>query len=120
MTSDEQAGAAYEGAARQRLLASGAKDLAPRPWEPAGVPPSSVDLVRYAVWRSTELDQGELWSALALMPAARAEVEGIEVGLLFAARSAGMTWAQIASAMGFNSAQACQQHSDRLLARQGK
>ena len=31
---------------------------------------------------------------------ARAEVEGLEAGLLFTARSAGLTWAQVAQAMG--------------------
>jgi len=34
---------------------------------------------------------------------ARAEVEGLEAGLLFTARSAGLTWAQVAQAMGFRS-----------------
>ncbi len=58
-------------------------------------------------------------SALALLPAARAEVEGLEAGLLFTARASGLTWAQIADAMGFNSPQACQQHFNRIAARQG-
>jgi hypothetical protein len=56
-------------------------------------------------------------SALALLPAARAETDGLEAGLLFTARSAGLTWAQIADAMGFNSPQACQQHYNRLISR---
>lgn len=58
-------------------------------------------------------------AALALLPAARTEVEGLEAGLLFTARSAGLTWAQIADAMGFSSPQACQQRYNRLTARQG-
>jgi transcriptional regulator GlxA family with amidase domain len=33
---------------------------------------------------------------------------------LFTARSAGLSWARIAHAMGFNSPQACQQHYKRL------
>ena len=41
----------------------------------------------------------------------------MESGLLFLARSAGLTWAQIADAMGFRSPQACQQHFTRLAAR---
>ncbi|WP_308113358.1 hypothetical protein [Antribacter soli] len=55
---------------------------------------------------------------LALLPAARDEVEGLEAGLLFTARGAGLTWAQIADAMGYGSPQACQQRYDRLTARQ--
>lgn len=107
-----------EQAARARWLALGASELTARPWQPASVPPSAVDLVRYAVWRSAEVTGDDLAAALALAGAARAEVAATEVGLLFAARAEGLTWAQIAAAMGFNSAQACQQHFDRLVARQ--
>ncbi|MFD6163966.1 DNA-binding protein [Oerskovia sp. NPDC060287] len=108
-----------EHVAREHLLSLGADALANRPWQPAPVPPSAVDLARFALWRSTDLAPGDLLSALALLPAARAEVDGLEDGLLFTARSAGLTWAQIADAMGFNSPQACQQHYHRLAARQG-
>lgn len=93
--------------------------LSARPWRPAPVPPSAVDLAQFALWRSTALAPEDLLSALTLLPAARAEVEGLEAGLLFTARSAGLTWAQIAEAMGFKSPQACQQHYIRLTARQG-
>ncbi|MGW0232319.1 SANT/Myb-like DNA-binding domain-containing protein [Actinopolymorpha singaporensis] len=75
--------------------------------------------MQFALWRSADLGTEELLSALALMPAARAEVEGVETGLLFTAKSAGLTWAQIADAMGFRSPQACQQHFNRLTARRG-
>ncbi|TGJ96964.1 DNA-binding protein, partial [Actinotalea fermentans ATCC 43279 = JCM 9966 = DSM 3133] len=92
--------------------------LAPRPWQPAAVPPSAVDLARFALWRSADLPPEQLLDALALLPAARAEVDALESGLLFTARSAGLTWAQIADATGFNSPQACQQHFHRLAARQ--
>ena len=88
-----------------------------RPWRPAPVPTSAVDLVQFALWRSGDLAPADLLSALTLMPAARAEVDGLEDGLLFVARSAGLTWAQIAEAMGFRSRQACQQHYARLAAR---
>lgn len=115
LTDQEQAG--REAGARQRLLGLGADRLGDRPWRPAPVPPSAVDLVQYAVWRSAELEPQDLLSALSLVPAARAEVDGLEDGLLFVARSAGLTWAQIAQAMGFRSPQACQQHSTRLAAR---
>jgi len=113
----DQAQAQREHEARARLLGRGAVGLGDRPWRPAPVPPSAVDLVQYALWRSGDLAPDDLLSALALMPAARAEVDGLEDGLLFVARSAGLTWAQIAEAMGFRSRQACQQHYARLAAR---
>ncbi len=104
--------------ARTHLLGLGADTLADRPWQPGPVPPSAVDLARFALWRSSELAPSDLLSALALLPAARAEVAGLEDALLFTARSAGLTWGQIADAMGFNSPQACQQHYQRLAAKQ--
>lgn len=82
--------------------------------------PSAVELTQYALWQSSDLSPAELLGALSLLPVARAEVENTEVGLLFAARSEGLTWAQIAEAMGFRSPQACQQYVNRLSARQGK
>lgn len=116
---DDQAQAGRERAARERLLALGADQIEGRPWRPAPIPPSAVDLVQLAVWRSADLAPDDLLSALALLPDARAEVEGLEAGLLFVARGAGLTWAQIAQAMGFNSPQACQQHFTRLATRLG-
>ncbi|WP_101790823.1 DNA-binding protein [Nonomuraea indica] len=104
--------------ARERLLSLGADALAPRPWRPPPAPPAAIDLVQFAVWRHTDLDPEDVLSALTLLPAARAEVEGLESALLFSARSAGLTWAQMADALGFNSPQACQQHYTRLTARQ--
>ncbi|TMR89149.1 DNA-binding protein [Nonomuraea basaltis] len=104
--------------ARERLLARGADGLDARPWRPSPVPPSAVDLAQFAVWRGADLGPEDILSALALLPAARAEVEGLEAALLFIARSAGLTWAQMAHAMGFNSPQACQQRYTRLAARQ--
>ncbi len=115
----DHAQARREQEARDRLLALGADELPARPWRPAPVPPSAVDLAHFALWRSAGLAPEDLLHALALLPAARAEVEGLEAGLLFTARGAGLTWAQIADAMGFNSPQACQQHYNRLTARQG-
>ncbi|ACZ87924.1 hypothetical protein [Streptosporangium roseum] len=115
---DDHAQARHEQDARQRLLSLGADALDARPWRPSPAPPSAVDLAQFAVWRCADLDPEDILSALALLPAARAEVEGLETGLLFAARSAGLTWAQMAHAMGFNSPQACQQRYMRLEARQ--
>ncbi|MER7500801.1 DNA-binding protein [Nonomuraea pusilla] len=114
----DHAQARREQDARQRLLRLGADELDARPWRPAPAPPSAIDLVNFAVWRWADLDQEDILKALALLPAARAEVEGLEAALLFTARSAGLTWAQMAHAMGFNSPQACQQRYTRLTARQ--
>ncbi|MGP9501891.1 DNA-binding protein [Specibacter sp. AOP5-B1-6] len=108
-----------ETAAQEHLCSLGADELDARPWRPAPAPPSAVDLTHYALWRSTELAPDAVASALTLLPAARAEIDGLEAGLLFTARSAGLTWAQIADAMGFKSPQACQQHYNRLTSRQG-
>ena len=115
----DQAQASREHAATRRLLTRGADQLDARPWRPASVPPSAVDLAHFALWRSQELAADDLLAALTLLPAARAEVNGLEAGLLFTARSAGLTWAQIADAMGFRSPQACQQHFQRLAGRAG-
>ncbi|MBB4914989.1 DNA-binding protein [Streptosporangium saharense] len=118
-TSDaDQLQARREQDARERLLNLGADALDARPWRPPPAPPSAVDLVQFAVWRYADLDPEDILSALALLHAARAEVEGLESALLFTARSAGLTWAQMAHAMGFNSPQACQQHYTRLTTRQ--
>jgi hypothetical protein len=99
-------------------MALAADAIVARPWRPAPVPPAAVDLAHFALWGSADLQPNDLLSALTLLPAARAEVEALEAGLLFTARSAGLTWAQIADAMGFKSPQACQQHYTRLAARQ--
>ncbi len=115
----DQAQARRESEAREHLRRLGADGLDARPWRPAPVPASAVDLVQLALWRAADLEPDDVLSALALLPAARAEVDGLEDGLLFVARSAGLTWAQIADAMGFRSRQACQQHYARLAARRG-
>lgn len=112
--------ASREREAQARFLNLGAAEIGPRPWRPAPVPPSVIDLTQYALWRSSKLASDDLLSALSLLPAARGELEQLEVGLLFAARSDGLTWAQIADAMGFRSPQACQQYVHRLSARQDK
>ncbi|WP_327151965.1 hypothetical protein [Nocardia sp. NBC_01329] len=117
--SHDHADAKREHDATTHLLTIGASELAARPWRPAPAPPSAVDLAHYTLWRSMDLSRDEIASALTLLPAARAELDGLEAGLLFTARSAGLTWAQIAEAMGFNSPQACQQHYDRLTSRHG-
>ncbi|ALJ19604.1 DNA-binding protein [Microbacterium sp. No. 7] len=116
----DHAQARREHEAQDRLLELGADALAARPWRPGSMPPTAVELTQFALWRSADLAPDDLLSALALLPAARAEVEGVEAGLLFTARAAGLTWAQIAEAMGFRSPQACQQHYSRLTTRRGE
>ncbi|MEV8377539.1 hypothetical protein AB0P21_32680 [Kribbella sp. NPDC056861] len=120
-----------ERAAREVLLAAGADGLEQRPWQVGSMPPSAVDLTQFFLWRSRSAAFGEanevdqemadaVLAALQLLPAARAEVDQLETGLLFAARGLGLTWAQMASALGLNSPQACQQRLDRLTARSSR
>ena len=116
----DHAQARREHEAQERLLELGADTLAARPWRPGSMPPTAVELTQFAVWRSADLAPDDLLSALALLPAARAEVEGVEAGLLFTAKTAGLTWAQIAEAMGLRSPQACQQRYNRLATRRGE
>lgn len=118
---EDQLAAERERAARRVLLDAGADKLERRPWQPKPVPPSAVDLIQYFVWQASKPSGGgeadEALAALGLLRAARAEVDQLETGLLFAARGLGLTWAQMATALGLNSPQACQQRLDRLLAR---
>ncbi|WP_324277251.1 hypothetical protein [Blastococcus brunescens] len=51
-----------------------------RPWRPASVPPAAVDLLQFALWRSADLQPEDLLRALALVPAARAEVDQLGPG----------------------------------------
>ncbi|HUR08035.1 MAG TPA: DNA-binding protein, partial [Nonomuraea sp.] len=96
----EHVQARREQDASERLLNLGAAALDARPWRPSPAPPTAVDLLQFAVWRCADLNPEDILSALALLPAARAEVEGLESGLLFLARSTGLTWAQMAHVMG--------------------
>lgn len=92
------------------------------------MPPTAVDLLQFFLWRSGSAEFGAgadadqemtnaVVAALQLLPAARAEIDQLETGLLFAARGLGLTWAQMAAALGLNSPQACQQRLDRLTTR---
>jgi hypothetical protein len=56
-------------------------------------------------------------AALALLTAARAEVDQLEAAVLFAARSEGLPWSRISRAMGLGSAQAAAQRYDRVSGR---
>lgn len=71
------------------------------------------------MWRGQagEVAEPAVEAALTLMPAARAEVEQLEVAVLFTARAQGLSWGRIARAMGLGSAQAASQRFDRLVGR---
>ncbi|MBB6568636.1 hypothetical protein [Kribbella sandramycini] len=116
MERNDHAQAQREADARHRLLDRGADQLERRPWQPAPIPPSAVDLIQFFL--HSDGDRDAALAALQLLPAARAEVDQLETGLLFAARGLGLTWAEMARALGLNSPQACQQRLDRLAARQ--
>ena len=62
-------------------------------------------------------DLDDLAAALTLLPLVRAEVDETELGLIEMARGRGMTWAQVAFALGLGSAQAGKQRYDRLVRR---
>ncbi|SHN67303.1 hypothetical protein SAMN05660350_01506 [Geodermatophilus obscurus] len=116
---DDHGQAAAESAARTRLLSAGGADLPRAPWLRGGQPPSAVDLVHLALWRarSGSADDEDLLAALALLPAARAELDQLEAALLFAARSHGLPWRQVSQGMGLASPQAAQQRFDRVTGR---
>lgn len=115
-TEDDQALAAREAAARNQLLASGASALPRPPWLHRRQPPSAADLIHFALWRDTSggIGEDDLLAALTLLPAARAEMDQVEAGLLFAARSHGLSWPRISRALGLASAQAAQQRFGRV------
>jgi hypothetical protein len=120
--SRDRVGAQRERAARERLVELGPGRLEPRPWQPPPTPPTATDLIHaYLWWQSNDPEakhDGAL-AALELLAAARAEVDQLETALLFTARGLGLTWGQMAQAMGLNSPQACQQRLDRLQTRSG-
>lgn len=63
------------------------------------------------------VDAADLTAALTLMPMVRAEVDQVEASLLMIARGRGMTWQELAFALGLGSAQAARQRYDRLVLR---
>lgn len=122
MVTDDQDDAEQLQQARTTLLRAGASRLGRRPWQQPGQPPPDTDLIRFAAWSARRPDTTDsmiIEAALRLLSAARAEVDQVEAGLLFAARSEGLTWPQIASALALASPQAAQQRFDRVLGRVG-
>ena len=63
------------------------------------------------------VDAADLTAALTLMPKVRAEVDQLEESLLLIARGRGMTWQELAFALGLGSAQAARQRYERLTRR---
>lgn len=63
------------------------------------------------------MDALDVRAGLALISAARAELDGLETALLFLARAEGLTWPQISQSLGLRSPQAAQQRLDRLTAK---
>ena len=115
----DQAQAAREADARGHLLESGASSLPRAPWLHERQPPAAADLIRFAIWRASVGDLGEegVLAGLALLTAARAELDQSEAALLFTARSHGLSWPRISRAMGLRSPQAAQQRFDRVSGR---
>jgi predicted ArsR family transcriptional regulator len=64
-----------------------------------------------------DIDAVDLVAALTLIPQTRAELDNTELALLKAARRQGMTWQEIAFALGLGTPQAARQRYDRLEAR---
>jgi hypothetical protein len=119
---DDQSAAAQEQWARDRLTTRGGGALPRLPWLADGQPHDAVTLIRQALWRANTdraaLDiPADLLAAIALLAAARAEVDQLEAGLLFVARAEGLTWAEIARPLGLRTAQAAQQRHERVLTR---
>ncbi|WP_433089028.1 DNA-binding protein [Dactylosporangium sp. CA-052675] len=110
--------------AQRRLTERGGRDLPRLPWLADGQPHDAHTLIRQALWRAnTDRDALELpedlLAAIALLAAARAELDQLEAGLLFVARAEGLTWTQIARLLGLRTAQAAQQRHERVLGRLG-
>lgn len=99
--------------ARRILLDAGADQLQRRPWQHRSEPPDDATLVRFALWRASGRagsgSDPELAAALALIGAARSDLDAVESALLFTARAEGMTWAKIAEQLRMRSPQAAQQ-----------
>ncbi|MDR7160905.1 hypothetical protein [Arthrobacter sp. BE255] len=122
-SNSDGAAAAQQDQATRLLLDRGASELPHRPWLHEQQPPSASDLIRHVLWRANGSGHGapaealDVQAGLALISAARAEMDGLETALLFLAREAGLTWPQISHSLGLRSAQAAQQRLDRLSGR---
>jgi hypothetical protein len=117
---EDQAAADAEQRARQRLTARAGAQVPRLPWLADGQPHDAVTLIRDALWRantdrSTLEIPDDLCATITLLAAARSEIDQLEAGALFVARAEGLTWAQIAEALGSRTAQAGQQRYERVV-----
>ena len=107
-------------AARQQLLDAGGT-AATFPWQPSGVKPDDVSLLRFAMWQANssvgEASHNDIRAALRLVESARADLDGLESGLMLIARAEGLTWPDIAEQLGVKSPQAAQQRFQRVATR---
>lgn len=107
--------------ARELLLGAGADGLGRGPWQHPKEPPTNEALVRFALWhgagRGGPARTPELEAGLALLDAARSDLDTLEAALVLTARAEGLTWARIAEAMGLGSPQAAQQRYQRTAER---
>lgn len=119
MSVDDRVHAAALAAHRAVLGAAGGDRLSARPWQHPEQPVSDCDLVRLAAWEASNESVGTdvVTAGLGLISTARAELDQVEAGLLFAARAAGITFQEMAMALGLGSGQAAQQRMSRVLGR---
>jgi hypothetical protein len=118
----DRAAADAERRARHRLADRGGPDLPRFPWLAPGLPHDAGTLIRDVLWRANAARDTlrlpeDLSAALSLLAAARSDLDRTEAGLLLVARAEGLTWAQIAEALGLRTAQAGQQRYERVAAR---
>lgn len=118
---DELAELNESRSARRRLLDSGADQLPRLPWERAAGFPDDLILLRFAMWRANatvgDASHDDLRAALRLLGSARAELDGLEAGLMLIARAERLTWPDIAKQLGVKSPQAAQQRFQRVSSR---
>ena len=107
--------------ARRQLLDSGADELPRMPWQPPGVGPDDVTLLRFAMRQANasvgEASHQDLRAALSLIRTARADLDALEAGLILIARAEGLTWPEVARHLGVRSPQAAQQRFQRVSSR---
>jgi hypothetical protein len=122
MADADQEQAAREADGRKRLLEAAGESIPRAPWRQGTQPPAAVDLIQFAAWQAgnSRLSDADLLAALALLPAARAEVDQLEAALLFTARAKGLSWSRISLAVGLRSPQAAQQRLGRVADRTGR
>lgn len=102
----------------QTLRQAGALELPRQPWQHPSEPPEATALLRFALWRANQeighASAQELTAALSLLATARSDLDTLESALLLTARAEGLTWPEIAEALGLRSPQAAQQRFQRV------